>query len=293
VRDGGKPPCTPLLHHAVVLHSGRDDRSKELRAGSRPNKAPAIQSCTAVTMRSVLRILILCKAAIDPCNESSCCPNAAHLNLLPSPRFLSTDLAANVKPDPGTLRLPKDLGEQMTPTWNPCPNARSRLRGCPVLGRFPSTNATDSPHVAERWLTFRATLVLDVSGGPDLDFPHHDADTLLRWPISRPTSTSWGFYRFVVTAQHHRIQIAIVRSGGPDARVRVTYFLRSKTWHLRAITRVTFRFQGLLTFSCWRICPVLGHDDKVLNSSVPQIDVETLSTAPAACSLHAQFFEAH
>lgn len=41
------------------------------------------------------------------------------------------------------------------------------------------------------------------------------------------------------------------------------------------IARVTFRFQGLLTFSCWRICPVLGYDDKVLNSSVPQIDVES------------------
>jgi hypothetical protein len=42
---------------------------------------------------------------------------------------------------------------------------------------FPQPNTADSPHVAE-WLTFRATLILAVSGGPELDFPQHDADTL-------------------------------------------------------------------------------------------------------------------
>jgi hypothetical protein len=46
-----------------------------------------------------------------------------------SPHSLSTDLAANVKPDPGTL-LPMDLGERVALTRTPCPNARSGLCGC-------------------------------------------------------------------------------------------------------------------------------------------------------------------
>lgn len=71
-----------------------------------------------------------------------------------------------------------------------------------TLGPTPSTNPTENPHVAERWLSiFSATLVLALSGEPDMDFPQYDADgyartSSLRWPISRPTSASWGIYRF-------------------------------------------------------------------------------------------------
>lgn len=35
-------------------------------------------------------------------------------------------------------------------------------------------------------------------------------NTLPQWPISRPTSTSWGFFGFVVTTQHLRMQTVIV-----------------------------------------------------------------------------------
>jgi hypothetical protein len=71
-----------------------------------------------------------------------------------------------------------------------------------TLGPTPSTNPTENPHVAERWLSISSTtLVLALSGEPDMDFPQYDADEYartrsLRWPISRPTSASWGICRF-------------------------------------------------------------------------------------------------
>lgn len=45
----------------------------------------------------------------------------------------------------------------------------------PILGHFLQLNSADSPHVE----AFRAALVLAVSGGPDLDFPQYDSDTLV------------------------------------------------------------------------------------------------------------------
>lgn len=74
-----------------------------------------------------------------------------------------------------------------------------------TLGPTPSTNSTESTHVAERWLTiFSTTLILVLSGEPDLDFPQYDADKYarFRWPISRPTSTSWGICRHEAASPH-------------------------------------------------------------------------------------------
>lgn len=70
-----------------------------------------------------------------------------------------------------------------------------------TLGPTPSTNPTENPHVAERWLSiFSSTLVLALSGEPDMDFPQYDADEYARtrslcWPVSWPTSASWGICR--------------------------------------------------------------------------------------------------
>ena len=140
--------------------------------------------------------------------------------------------------------------------------------------------------MAERWLTFRATLVLAVSGGPDLDFPQHDADTLAPLADFAADFNILGF-----------LSICRQIAASPDADCNCS-LKRSRCQVLGYILPAVKDVASDLPLprvadSCWRICPVLGHDDKVVNSSVPQIDLETLSTAPAACSLHAQFFEAH
>lgn len=93
--------------------------------------------------RGMLRVTILCRATMNAhaLHRFATCPSAAPPanNLFRQPTLsLSTDLAANVKPDPGTLMLPMDLGERATLTRTPWPNARSGLCGCPNLRPFPS-----------------------------------------------------------------------------------------------------------------------------------------------------------
>lgn len=136
-----------LSHHIVasyrrlgsscILDGTNAVKNYELESG--PKKRQQYNSALQLRCGACCEYRFCARLRLTPCIESSCYPNAAHLNLLPSPRSLSTDLAANVEPDPGTLMPPIDLGEQVTPTRTPCPNARSGLCGCPVLGRFPST----------------------------------------------------------------------------------------------------------------------------------------------------------
>lgn len=200
-----------------------------------PREAPAVRSATAFTVRSELRISILCKAAIDTMHRVVFLAERSSSQSVSQPRCLSTHLAANVEPDPGTLL---DLGEQVTPTRAPCPNARIGLCGCLVLGRFPLNQMPPTDFTWRRWLTFRATLVPTISGGPDLDFPQHDADTLASLADLAADFNILGFPLIRHSAASPDAD-AIVCSGGPDPRVRVTYILRSGNWSSRALMRVT------------------------------------------------------
>lgn len=144
-------------------------------------------------------------------------------------------------------------GRAVALTRAPCPSCQSPR---PLF----STSTADDPHVAKRWLTFYHILVLALSGGPDLVIPQRDADTLSRWPISRPISTFWGIYRIVVTAAASRMQyLCNCSPSSSDDRLELRILMFADMLVLHASMRMTLPFLGLLlTASCWRICPVLG-----------------------------------
>lgn len=116
------------------------------------------------------------------------------------------------------------------------------------------------PSRGEKMADFYHILVLALSGGPDLVIPQRDADTLSRWPISRPISTFWGIYRIVVTAAASRMQyLCNCSPSSSDDRLELRILMFADMLVLHASMRMTLPFLGLLlTASCWRICPVLG-----------------------------------
>jgi hypothetical protein len=92
---------------------------------------------------------------------------------------LSTDSAANVELDPGTLLLTMDLGERVTLTGLPVPVRRVGLwlskPSAVYLSQYGRGLSRGGEMAAP---TFQFTLVLACSGGPDLVVPERVADTL-------------------------------------------------------------------------------------------------------------------
>jgi hypothetical protein len=62
-----------------------------------------------------------------------------------NPHSLSTDLAANVERNPGTLLLPMDLGERVTLTRAPCPSECAVGLVAEVLGLFSEPSTAEKP----------------------------------------------------------------------------------------------------------------------------------------------------